>query len=88
MYFWPMSQEGEQRGEKGKFGLKGDIQHRTWNVAGDLEQLLLRVGVSYQPTKTKVKFTLGYAHITTGNFGESDKINVESRPYQAALITH
>ena len=88
LYFCSVSQKDERRGEKCKFGLQGDIQHGNWNVAGKFEQILLRGGVSYQPAKTKVKLTLGYAHITTGGFGESDTKNAESRPYQAALIPH
>ena len=31
------------------WGVQGDIQHRNWNIAGDLEQLLLRGGLTYSP---------------------------------------
>jgi hypothetical protein len=53
---------------------------------GDLEQLLLRGGLTYTPEGTKAMFTLGYAHITTGTFGDSKDTRPESRIYQEALI--
>ena len=40
MYFWNTSFN-----ESG-FGLQGDVQYRNWNVVGDLEQLLLRGGLT------------------------------------------
>ena len=45
-------------GDKG-FGVQGDIQYRNWNFGGDLEQLLLRGGLTYKPKNANVKFTLG-----------------------------
>ena len=86
MYFWSVSQKKDNN--QGKWGLQGDIQHRNWNVAGDLEQLMLRGGVTYQPANMKGKFTLGYAHITTGDFGDSSDTKEENRVYQEALIPH
>ncbi len=68
------------------WGLQGDFQYRNWNVAGDLEQLLLRSGVTYRPENAGVMFTLGYANITTGTFGDSDATSGENRIYQEALI--
>ena len=69
-----------------KFGIQGDVQYRNWNLGGDLEQLLLRSGFTYRPTGVNAKFTLGYAHITSGAFGESNETSAESRIYQEALI--
>ncbi|MBC6367026.1 DUF2490 domain-containing protein [Algoriphagus sp. AK58] len=69
-----------------QFGIQGDYQFRNWNVGGDLEQLLLRTGVTYQPKNTNVTFTLGYAFISTGDFGESDSTFPEHRLYQEALL--
>lgn len=37
------------------WGVQGDIQCRNWNIAGDLEQLLLRGGITYQPEMADVK---------------------------------
>ncbi len=71
---------------KSNFGLQGDYQFRFWKPAGDLEQVLLRTGLSYVPEQTNVKFILGYAHITSGVPGESTQTSNESRIYQEALL--
>jgi hypothetical protein len=68
------------------FGFQGDIQYRNWNTGGDLEQLLIRSGVTYKPKEQNIKFTLGYGNITTGAYGESDATTTESRVYQEALF--
>jgi len=80
MYFWNTTIE------EGPWGFQGDIQHRSWNTLGDLEQRLLRGGVTYQAEGSKVKFTLGYANILTGTFGPDDSSTEESRIYQEALF--
>lgn len=65
------------------FGIQGDYQYRNWNLGGDLEQLLLRTGITYRPYLSPFKFTLGYAHISTGAFGRSNKSKTfEHRVYQ------
>ena len=69
-------------------GFQGDIQYRNWNLGGDLEQLLLRGGINFQPEGSRARFTLGYAHITTGAMGESTATTMESRIYQEAMLPH
>lgn len=78
---WYMYNWGTTFGES-RFGLQGDVQHRNWNLGGDLEQLLIRGGIAYSPSAANVKFVLGYGHITSGAFGESDATTKESRVYQ------
>jgi hypothetical protein len=68
------------------WGMQGDFQYRNWNIAGDLEQLLLRSGFTYTPTEADIKFTLGYANIRTGAYGESNALVIENRIYQEALF--
>jgi len=80
MYFFK-AQINESR-----FGVQGDIQYRNWNLGGDLEQLLLRGGVTYNPKNTNALFTLGYGNITTGAPGDSDESVAESRIYQELLL--
>ncbi len=70
------------------WGVQGDVQYRTWNGGDDMEQLMLRGGLTYTPKNADVKFTLGYANIQTGAYGESDATTPESRIYQEALIPH
>lgn len=69
----------------GPWGIQGDIQYRNWRIIGDLEQLLLRGGITYLPRNTSIKFTLGYGNVTTGTFGDDDATTGESRIYQEAL---
>ena len=69
-----------------KWGIQGDIQYRDWEGMGDMEQLLLRSGFTYQPEDTNLLFTFGYANITSGAPGDSTANAVESRVYQEALI--
>lgn len=80
MYFWNTGFT------ESNWGLQGDVQYRNWNLGGDLEQLLLRGGITYTPTGENIKFTLGYGHITSGAFGESSATTTESRIYQEALL--
>ncbi len=81
MYFWNTT-FGES-----KFGLQGDVQYRNWNAAGDLEQLLLRGGLTFSPNKS-IKFTLGYGNVTTGAYGDDNSTTGESRIYQEALFSN
>lgn len=72
--------------KEGTWGVQGDVQYRNWNIAGDLEQLLLRGGITYQPKSANIKLTLGYGNITTGTYGTSSSTVSESRIYQEALF--
>ncbi|MBZ9779776.1 DUF2490 domain-containing protein [Psychroflexus sp. CAK8W] len=72
--------------EESNFGVQGDFQYRNWNTIGDLEQLMLRSGVTYKADDSSVLFTLGYANITTGTPGEQSSTINESRIYQEALF--
>ena len=81
MYFWSKDFKNSN------WGFQGDYQYRDWRGLGDREQLLLRTGLTYTPTDSGVKFTLGYANITTGQYGtEIDAPVSENRIYQEALF--
>lgn len=80
MYFWNTQFKDSQ------FGLQGDVQYRNWNVAGDLQQLLIRGAVNYSPENANVKFALGYANITSGMYGDSNDTNMENRIYQEVVL--
>lgn len=69
-----------------RLGLQGDVQHRNWDIGGDLEQLLVRGGITWTPAGSTIKYTLGYAHITSGAFGPGDARTRERRIYQEALV--
>jgi len=72
--------------KESSWGAQGDIQYRNWDLGGDLEQLLIRGGITYKPKSANIKFTLGYGNITTGAFGSSNTTTSESRIYQEALF--
>ncbi len=81
MYFW------DTKLTESQLGFQGDVQYRNWNIIGDLEQLLLRGGVTYRPLKTNIKFTLGYAFILTGEEGvDNTETTNEHRIYQEAIF--
>ncbi len=82
MYFWNTT-VGD-----GPWGFQGDAQYRNWDLGGDLEQLLLRGGLTYRPENSKALLTFGYANITTGRFGPSDSTTGEDRTYFEALLPH
>ena len=71
-----------------RFGVQGDLQYRAWDQLGDMEQLLIRNGLTYRPENVNGLFTLGYASITTGAFGDDDVTSHENRIYQEALLPH
>jgi len=64
------------------FGIQGDVQYRNFNLGGDLEQLLIRSGVTYNPKNTTVLITIGAANISTGQIGENNETFNENRIYQ------
>jgi hypothetical protein len=80
MYFF------QKRFSNSQWGVQGDYQLRMWEPFNDLEQLLLRTGITWRPKSDDILFTLGYAHIRSGIFGDSDEIVPENRVYQEALI--
>lgn len=80
MYFFNKQFKNSQ------FGIQGDYQFRFWDFGSDLEQILLRTGATYRPKNADILFTLGYANITTGAFGEDNATIVEHRIYQEALF--
>ena len=80
MYFFAKSFD------ESRFGLQRDEQYRMRNLGGDLEQLLLRGGLTWRPSSLDMLVTLGYANITTGEFGPGDDTVNEDRIYQEALL--
>ena len=82
MLFW------STRFDDTPLGLQGDVQHRNWNPGTDLEQLLIRGGLTYALPESPVLVTGGGAHITSGAFGDSDETSAERRVYQEALVRH
>lgn len=69
-----------------RIGFQGDVQYRNWDYVGDLEQLLLRAGVTFRINDSRALYTAGVGHITSGAYGSSSATTAERRLYQEALI--
>lgn len=78
MYFFKFSTDSSS------FGFQGDIQLRNWDIGSDLEQTIIRGGLTYLVKKKTVLLTLGYGNIRYGEFGENKTIIQEHRIYQQA----
>lgn len=68
-----------------KWNIHNEIQYRNYNAIGDLEQLLIRVGLGYNLTENNNNVLLGYGYILSDNYidNSSDKVSVnEQRIYQ------
>jgi len=61
-----------------------EVQYRNYNVAGDLEQLLIRTGLAYNLTENNNQVLLGYGFIRSENYATpNDKVGFnEHRLYQ------
>jgi hypothetical protein len=67
------------------WNLHHEVQYRNYNIAGDLEQLLLRTGIGYNLTEQNNNILLGYGYILSENYiGDTDdKLGInEHRIYQ------
>ena len=51
-----------------KWNLHNEVQYRNYNTIGDLEQLLLRVGLGYTFNESKNNVLLGYGYILSENY--------------------
>jgi len=80
MYFWQWKSDT-------KWGLQGDLQSRNWDWGADMEQIMLRGGVTFTPV-SGIVLTQGYGHIISGAMGESKSVSHEERLYQEALFSH
>jgi hypothetical protein len=71
---------------KSNWGLQGDIQLRNWDIYKDLEQHLVRAGVTYSPDSSNVTYAIGLASLTSSQFGDGTDTNTESRTFQEAAF--
>lgn len=71
-----------------KFNWHSEVQYRNYNIAGDLEQLLLRTGIGYNLSDNNNNILLGYGFIQSENYPtisskKEDKVGVsEHRIFQ------
>jgi hypothetical protein len=70
---------------KSDWNWHNEVQYRNYNIAGDLEQLLLRTGIGYNLTENNNNVLLGYGYILSQPYIDStnQKVSiVENRIYQ------
>jgi hypothetical protein len=67
------------------FKVHFEVQDRYHNIANDLEQLLIRTGLQYNPVEN-ITFTGGYGFIQSEQVGEFDFPKIENRLYQEVLL--
>jgi Protein of unknown function (DUF2490) len=68
-----------------KWNVHNEVQYRNYNAIGNLEQLLIRVGLGYNLVDTNNNLLLGYGYILSNNYlGDvNEKISVnEHRIFQ------
>ena len=75
---------GNQQMDK-KWSWWNEVQYRNYNFGGDLQQLLLRTGISYNLTENNNNVLLGYGFIKSKNYvpNSNEKTSTnEHRMYQ------
>lgn len=70
------------------FGIMGDVQHRSFNVAHDFQQFILRAGLSYKFKNSSFRAVAGYSFFNSGTFGPSNAQLTENRLYQDLIWTN
>lgn len=75
-----------------KFNWHSEVQYRNYNVAGDLEQLLLRTGVGYNLSENNNNILLGYGFIQSENYSlkstnKEDKVGISEHRIFQQFIT-
>lgn len=68
--------------QESPFAVQGVLQDRNGSVFGDMRQVLLQAGLSYQPVKAKVKYALGYYFLGSGEFGTASPISGQHIIYE------
>ncbi|MFV0572994.1 MAG: DUF2490 domain-containing protein [Xanthomarina gelatinilytica] len=72
-----------------KWNIHHEAQYRNYNAIGDLEQLLLRIGLGYTFNNGKNNFLMGYGYILSENYlkDTDEKVSVnEHRTFQQFII--
>jgi Protein of unknown function (DUF2490) len=79
---------GNQQVSK-KWSWWNEVQYRNYNFAGDLQQLLLRTGISYNLSENNNNILLGYAFIHSENYrpNSDEKVGADEHRIYQQFIT-
>lgn len=61
-----------------KWNWTQEVQYRSYNALGDLQQLLFRTGIGYNLTENNNNILIGYGFMHSGNYIPGTDINVKS----------
>jgi hypothetical protein len=72
-----------------RWNFHNEVQYRSYNFAGDLEQLLLRTGIGYNLSENNNNILLGYAYIHSEPYiaGTDDKLKTDEHRIFEQFIT-
>ena len=65
-----------------KINWHNEIQYRNYNLAGDLQQLLLRTGVGYNLSENNNNLLLGYGYILSEQYQKNSDRKTESKEHR------
>lgn len=78
---------GQTNFMENKLSIHHEFQYRDHKIAGDVNQLLFRVGVKYRPTDYLATM-IGYGFIHTESEGVPDYAFMENRVFQQGTLSH
>jgi hypothetical protein len=65
-----------------KWNWWNEVQYRNYNLLGDLQQLLLRTGISYNLTENNNNVLIGYAYIKNARYAVNNIDKLESEEHR------
>jgi len=65
-----------------KVNWHNEVQHRNYNIAGDLQQLLLRTGLGYNLSENNNNILLGYGYIKAKNYIANTNQKIETNEHR------
>lgn len=78
---------GQTNFKESRYSLHHEFQYRDHRLAGEVNQLLFRVGLNYKATDY-LSVTGGYAFVHTEAEGVPDNVFIENRIFQQAMLSH
>lgn len=71
--------------ESSPWGVQFNAQHRNWEPAGDMQQILILGALTWKPESSDIRYSLGYYNLQHGTYGPDDTRRSEHIAFQQAL---